>query len=46
MEFSPRGSNGEESKSLGREIIFVVMGDFAQDVMEAESFEEAGELSG
>jgi hypothetical protein len=46
MEFAPGSGSGEERKSLGGEIIFVVMGDFAEDVMQAEPFEEAGELSG
>jgi hypothetical protein len=46
MEFAPGSGSGEESKSLGGEIVFVVVGDFAQDVMQAEPFEEAGELSG
>ena len=38
MEFAPGGSSGEEGKALRREIVFVVVGDFAEDVMEAQTF--------
>jgi len=44
-KISELGAGGEDLFAEGGEVVPVVMGDFLDEAMQAEAFEEAGDLS-